>query len=218
MKVLIACEFSGVVRDAFRALGHEAWSCDLRECEPSPWSEYHIVCDVRKVLGWNEPKFDLLIAHPPCTHLSLSGARWATDHWVKREDKPDRWHDGSAKRTAMAEAAEFFRLLLDCDIPRRCIENPMSRASTLVAPKSQTIHPWQFGHPEQKTTWLWLRNLPPLEPTDNVYDRMMALPKRERERIWSMPPGPEREKMRSVTYSGIAKAMAEQWGKLPLLS
>jgi hypothetical protein len=158
--------------------------------------------------------WDLLIAHPPCTHLSLSGNRWLKDHWVKRKPpKKDRWHDGAKKRAALKAAAEFFRALLDCPIPRRALENPMSRASTLVAPKSQTVHPWQFGHPEQKTTWLWLRNLPPLTPTHDVHEEMMKLPKNQRERIWSMAPGPEREKLRSVTFQGIANAMAEQWGQ-----
>lgn len=213
LRVLVGCEFSGTVREAFRALGHDAWSCDLRASSDN--SPYHIRGDILTmrcggfgVLDWN---WDLGIFHPPCTNLSLSGARWATDHWVKRKDKPSRWHDGTAKRAARDRDAEFFRSLLDCKIPYRCIENPMSMASTLVAPKSQTIHPWQFGHPEQKTTWLWLRNLPPLKPTEIVYEEMMALPKAQRERIWSMPPGPEREKLRSITYLGIARAMAQQW-------
>lgn len=163
-------------------------------------------------MGVRHGTWDLLIGHPPCTHLSLSGARWCTDHWVKRKNKPDRWHDGSEKREKRTEAAQFFKDLLNCRIPRRCIENPMSMASTLVAKKNQEIHPWQFGHPEQKTTWLWLRNLPPLQPTKNVYEEMMKLPRNQRERINFMPPGPEREKLRSITYQGIADAMAEQWG------
>lgn len=207
MRVLVACEFSGVVREAFRFRGHDAWSCDLRESEDG--SPFHLCRDVLSVLdqGW-----DLMIAHPPCTNLSLSGVRWATDHWVKRKKKPWRWHDGAEKRRKQANGAEFFRLLLECDIPRKCLENPKSMASTLVAPKSQTIHPWQFGHPEQKETWLWLRGLPPLMSTNDVYAEMMKRPKNQRERIWSMPPGPEREKLRSVTFQGIADAMADQWG------
>lgn len=207
MKILVACEFSGIVRDAFSKRGHDAWSCDLR---PSSIPGNHIIRDVRDILldGW-----DLMIAHPPCTHLSLSGARWLTDHWVKRKPpKLPRWHDGSAKRSAQIEAVKLFKELLYCGIPKRCIENPMSMASTLVVRKSQTIHPWEFGHPEQKTTWLWLRNLPELIPTNNVYEEMMKLPKNQRERIWSMAPGPEREALRSMTFHGIANAMAEQWG------
>lgn len=183
MRVLIACEFSGIVREAFRARGHDAWSCDLRGSEDG--SPHHIQGDAMEAVKQN---WDVLIAHPPCTHLSLSGARWLTDHWIKRKNKPDKWHDGSAKRAAQKLAVEFFRALLHCDIPMRCIENPMSMASTLVAPKSQTIHPWQFGHPEQKTTWLWLRNLPALQPTKIVYEEMMKLPKNQRERINFMPP------------------------------
>ncbi len=154
-----------------------------------------------------------MIAHPPCTHLSLSGARWMKDHWIKprKKDKPPRWHNGEPKRMAQIEAIEFFRTLLDCDsIPLRCLENPMSVASSLVAPKNQTVHPWQFGHPEQKTTWLWLRGLSPLLPTNNVREEMMLLPKRERERVWWLGSGSEKE--RSITFPGIAEAMAEQWG------
>lgn len=213
MRVLIACEFSGVVREAFRARGHDAWSCDIRPA--SDGSEFHLQSDVLDII--DQPSrmlrhsFQLLIAHPPCTHLALSGARWLTDHWVKRKSG-NRWHDGSEKRAKQAESVTFFRALLDCGIERRCIENPMSMASRLVAPKSQTIHPWQFGHPEQKTTWLWLRGLPPLSPTNNVYEEMMELPKNQRERVWSMPPGPEREMLRSITFQGVASAMAEQWG------
>lgn len=208
MRVLVACEFSGIVREAFRKQGHAAWSCDLRPS--SDGSPYHIQGDCLAILegGW-----DILVAHPPCTHLSLSGNRWLKDHFVKQKDKPPRWHDGSRKREKQKQAIEFFRSLLNAPIPLRCIENPMSQASSLVAPKNQTIHPWEFGHPEQKTTWLWLRGgLPPLSPTKNVYREMMALPKSQRERIWSMPPGPEREMLRSVTYQGIADAMASQWG------
>jgi hypothetical protein len=207
MRVLIACEFSGVVREAFRKLGHDAWSCDLRPADDK--SHFHIQGDCLAVLnqGW-----DLMIGHPPCTHLALAGNRWLKDHWVKRKKKPDRWHDGSAKREAQKQSVEFFKALLNAPIPMICIENPMSQASRLVAPKTQTIHPWQFGHPEQKTTWLWLKNLPHLRPTKNVHAEMMLLPKSQRERIWSMPPGPQREKMRSVTFQGIADAMAQQWG------
>lgn len=200
-RVLVACEFSGTVRSAFAEIGCDAWSCDLR---PTEIPGNHLQCDVLSILddGW-----DLMIAHPPCTHLSLSGARWCTDHWVKNK-KGDWWHDGSTKRRQRSEAAEFFRALLNAPIEWICIENPMSMASTLVSPYTQEIHPWQHGHGEKKTTWLWLKNLPPLIPTNIVEGRD--------DRIFRMPPGPEREKERSRTYFGIAQAMANQWGTLIL--
>ncbi len=207
LRVLVACEFTGTVRQAFRIRGHDAWSCDFREAEDG--SPFHLTGNCMDFLdmGW-----DLLIAHPPCTHLALAGNRWLNDHWVKLKDKPPRWHDGSGKRAALVDSVALFKALLNCSIPRRCIENPMSTASTHVAPKTQTIHPWQFGHPEQKTTWLWLRGLPNLKPTKIVYDEMMRLPKAQRERINWMSPGPDREKERSRTYQGIADALAEQYG------
>lgn len=200
MKVLIACEFSGVVRREFRKLGHDAWSCDLLPADDG--SEFHIQGDVLPLLnqGW-----DMMIAHPPCTHLSLSGARWCVDHWIKRKSG-DVWHDGSVKRQQRQEAAAFFKALWDAPIHRICLENPMSMASTLVAPKTQVIHPWQFGHGERKTTWLWLKNLPPLQPTNIVEGR--------EQRIFKMPPSETRWKERSVTFTGIGEAMANQWGNL----
>lgn len=202
MRVLIAYEYSAIVRDAFRNMGHDAWSCDLRPTEGDP--AWHLQGDVLPHLtdGW-----DLMIGHPPCTHLSLSGARWATDHWVKLKGRDfGRWHDGSEKRRLRDEAASFFRALWQAPIPRICLENPMSMASTLVAPKTQVIHPWQHGHGEQKQTWLWLKNLTPLLPSNIVAGR--------EQRIWKMPPGPGREKERSRTFPGIARAMADQWGNL----
>lgn len=201
MKMIVACEVSGIVAKAFRDQGHEAWSCDLR---PSEKSEWHIQGDVRDWL--NRGGCDLMIGHPPCTHLALSGARWCTDHWVKLKNKPARWHDGSEKRKSRDEAIEFFKLLWESNIPSICLEQPMSIASTRVAPKTQTIHPWQFGHGEVKTTWLWLKNLPLLRPTNIVEGRD--------DRIHRMPPGKDREKNRSRTYQGIADAMADQWGAM----
>jgi hypothetical protein len=198
-RILIACEFSGTVREAFKARGWDAWSCDLR---PTEIPGQHIEGDVIPVLSQN---WDMMIGHPPCTHLSNSGARWGVDHWVKRKNG-NRWHDGSAKRKARGESVEFFKTLLNAQIPRICLENPMSMAFTLVAPMTQIIEPWQFGHGEKKQTWLWLKNLPPLLPT-NIVDRRES-------RIHKMPPGPEREKERSKTYPGIAKAMADQWSNL----
>lgn len=192
MKVLIACEFSGVVRDAFRALGHDAWSCDLL---PSDRLGPHTQGDVLAILdqGW-----DLMIAHPPCTHLCSSGARWF-----------------AKKQAEQLAAIAFVKLLWAAPIARIAIENPIGVLSTRFAKPTQIIQPWQFGHPETKATCLWLRGLPPLHPTNDVRDVMLSLPLKERTRIHYASPGPERWKLRSVTYSGIAAAMAAQWGALP---
>ena len=184
MKVLVACEFSGTVREAFRALGHEAWSCDLLPCDDV--SAHHYQCDVRHVLdgGW-----DLMIAHPPCTHLAVSGARWFKH-----------------KQAEQAEALEFVRLLLDAPIPRVALENPVSIISSHIRKPDQVVHPWQFGHGETKATCLWLKNLPPLTPTQVVEGRQ--------NRVHRLPPSADRWKLRSLTYPGIAAAMAAQWGGL----
>lgn len=182
MRVLVACEFSGVVRRAFRERGHDAWSCDLLEAEDS--QEFHIRGDVLNVLesGW-----DCLIAHPPCTHLAVSGARWFKE-----------------KRNEQVVALEFVRALLNAPISRIALENPVSVISTRIRKPDQIIQPWQFGHGETKATCLWLKNLPPLKPT-NIVDGREA-------RVHRAPPGPDRWKERSRTFPGIAKAMAEQWG------
>lgn len=202
MKVLVYCECSGRVRSAFRRRGHDAWSCDIL---PADDSDSHHILEVpggRSVLEDNPEQWDLMIAHPPCTYLALCQ--------IWRKYKP-----GQEWRKPKEDAAvDFFRKCYEAKIPRICVENPMSVASTRVAKKSQTIHPWQFGHPEQKTTWLWLRNLPPLMPTQNVRAEMMLLPRNVRERIHYMPPGPNRSSERDKTFPGIAEAMAEQWGHL----
>ena len=191
MRVLVACEFSGVVRSTFRAFGHEAWSCDLLPAEDQ--SPFHIRGDVRGHLlpqrlngGWT---WDLMVAHPPCTHLAVSGARWFKD-----------------KQAEQAEALDFVRLLLDAPIPRICLENPISIISSRIRKPDQIIQPWQFGHGEVKATCLWLKNLPPLVPTDIVAGRVA--------RVHRMPPGPDRWKERSRTLEGIALAMASQWSVL----
>jgi len=185
MRVLVACEYSGAVRDAFRSRGHDAMSCDLLPTEtPGP----HYQGDVLDVIadGW-----DLMIAHPPCTHLSVSGAR----------------HFAAKRADGRQQAAlQFVRALMLAPIPRICIENPVSVISSAIVPATQTIQPWQFGHGETKATCLWLLNLPPLEPTDVVDGR--------EPRIHMMPPGPDRWRERSRTYTGIADAMAAQWGEL----
>jgi hypothetical protein len=181
MRVLVACEFSGVVRDAFAAQGHDAWSCDLI---PTTKGDKHIVGDVQNILtdGW-----DLMIAHPPCTHLCVSGARWFKD-----------------KLPEQAEALWFVDMLLNAPIPKIALENPISIISTRIRKPDQIIQPWQFGHGETKATCLWLKNLPKLLPTDIVEGREA--------RIHRLPPTPDRWKLRSITFEGIAKAMAQQWG------
>src|ERR1700742_5164234 len=182
MKILIACEFSGIIRDAFRACGHDAISCDLLESERvGP----HIRADVRPVI--HSQKWDMMIAHPPCTHLAVSGARWFKD-----------------KQHEQAEALEFVRELMNADIPRICIENPVSVISTRIRKPDQIIQPWQFGHGETKATCLWLKNLPLLQPTDVVDGRTP--------RVHHASPGPDRWMERSRTMLGIADAMAVQWG------
>lgn len=181
MRVLVACEFSGAVRDAFIARGHDAMSCDLLPTEvPGP----HHQGDVRDILGEG---WDLLVAHPPCTHLAVSGARWFKD-----------------KRAEQAEALAFVRLLLDAPIPRVALENPVSIISSRIRKPDQVVQPWMFGHGETKATCLWLKGLPRLLPT-NVVDGREA-------RVHRMPPGPDRWKERSRTFQGVAQAMAEQWG------
>ena len=186
MRVLVACEYSARVRDAFRRRGHDAWSCDLLECEGAP--QWHITHPVEQVLadGW-----DLMIAHPPCTHLAISGAR----HFHRKQHE-------------QAHALEFVRLLMAAPIDRWCIENPVSVISSAIAPPHQIIQPWQFGHGETKATCLWLKNLPKLRPSNCVTGR--------KNRVWLMPPGPDRWRDRSRTYEGVADAMAEQWGAASL--
>jgi hypothetical protein len=183
MRVLIACEYSGRVRDAFLAKGHEAMSCDLLPTDmPGP----HHQGDVLDVIndGW-----DLMIAHPPCTHLAVSGAR----HFA-------------AKQTSgvQQEALEFVKRLLDAPIAKIALENPISIISSRIRKPDQIIQPWHFGHGETKATCLWLKGLPLLTPTQVVEGRA--------DRIHKMPPSPDRWKLRSTTYQGIANAMAEQWG------
>lgn len=187
MRVLVACEESGRVRRAFRGYGHDAWSCDLLPAADGE-TFYHLQGDVRDALS--EP-WDLMIAHPPCTHLSVSGARWFKE-----------------KAQEQAEALEFVRTLLRAPIPRIALENPVSIISSKIRKPDQIIHPWMFGHGETKATCLWLKNMPKLVPTDEVKGR--------EQRVWKMGPSPERARLRSTTYLGIADAMASQWGSLPV--
>ena len=206
MKVLVACEESQEVCKAFRARGHEAYSCDVQE--PSGGHpEWHILGDALEAVKGGSVttmdgrvhaigKWDLLIAHPPCTHLAVSGARWFTE--------------GVKPLSLKYEAAAFFLKFAEADVEKIAIENPICVMSTLYRKPDQIINPYQFGHPEQKKTSLWLKNLPTLQETDNVYDYMMSLPEKERAKVWWMGSGHAKE--RSKTYPGIAKAMAEQWG------
>jgi hypothetical protein len=181
MRVLIACEYSGRVRDAFRRRGHDAMSCDLLPTEaPGP----HHQGPVEELLT---DRWDLMIAHPPCTHLAISGSR---HFWRKQQEQ--------------AEALDFVRLLMAAPIDRWCIENPVSVISSAIKQPNQIIQPWQFGHGETKSTCLWLNNLPLLKPTEIVEGR--------ENRIHRMPPSAERWRDRSRTYAGVAEAMGEQWG------
>jgi site-specific DNA-cytosine methylase len=198
MKVLIACEFSGIVRESFRRRGHDAWSCDLLPAEDG--SQFHIQGDAleaskpRDISGTGANArilmpWDLMIAHPPCTHLAVSGARWF-----------------KIKRDVQAKALEFVRALMNAPVERIAIENPISIISSRIRKPDQIIQPWQFGHGEVKATCLWLKNLPKLIPTDIVDGREA--------RVHRMPPSPDRWKERSRTFHGIANAMADQWGSL----
>lgn len=216
MNVLVGCEFSGVVREAFRARGHNAWSCDLLAADDN--SPFHIQADLNFVLNypmrvygpWTSIKWDLLIAHPPCTYLCNSGVRWLFGGKGHTPD-PTRWQQ-------MREAANFFGILWAqrlIRIKHVAIENPIMHrhardlifGKTTNGTQTQTIHPWQFGHPETKTTCLWLSDrLPKLQPTNIVEGRTP--------RVHHESPGPDRWKRRSITYQGIADAMAEQWGSL----
>ena len=192
MRVLVACEYSGRVRNAFLKRGHDVMSCDFLESEDN--SPYHYVGDVRDLL---DQHWDLLIGHPPCTHLAVSGAR----------------HFAAKKASGVQdEALDFVRMLMNAPIHRIAIENPVSIISSRIRKPDQIVHPYQFGHPEQKATCLWLKNLPLLQPTNDVQEYMKTLPKSERERVHRMPPGPDRWKERSRTYQGIADAFAAQWG------
>lgn len=203
MRALVGCEFSAVVRDALRAVGVDAYSCDLLPCEGD--SRWHIQGDVLDVLddGW-----DLGIFHPHCTYLANSGVKHL--HITKQRSEklvgPARW-------VAMFEGAEFFNALWRCRIPRVAIENPIPHkyARTLVGRYSQTIQPYQFGHPETKRTCLWLRGLPKLVETNNVKHLMRDLPKSETDRVHMASPRDDRWKERSRTLPGIAWAMAAQW-------
>lgn len=187
MRVLVACEFSGVVRRAFQVRGHEAWSCDLLPPEDG-LNKWHLEGDVRDWLS-RDDRWDLMIAHPPCTYLTRAGARWM-----------------KGRLPQMEQAIAFVKELLFAPIPRICVENPPGVLSRAVRKPDQSIQPWQFGHGETKETHFWLVGLPPLRPTNIVEGRVP--------RVHYAAPGPNRWKERSRTLSGIAEAMADQWGGL----
>lgn len=193
MRVLCACEESQAVTIEMRRLGHEAYSCDLLPCSGGH-PEWHIQCDALEVckLAW-----DMVLAFPPCTHLSSSGARWFAD---KRRDGRQQMGVG------------FFLAFTALDhVPKVAIENPVGIMSKLYRKPDQIIQPWMFGHPETKATCLWLKGLAPLTPTDDVREAMVRMEEREAHRIHHMPPDPDRARMRSRTYPGVARAMVEQW-------
>ena len=196
MKILIACEYSGRVREAFRKLGHDAWSCDLLPSDDN--SPYHLIGDVRGLLN---DEWDMIIAHPPCTYLTNAGVSWL-------HKQPERWHK-------MREGAELFKEILDAPAQYICVENPIMHkyaVEIIGRRQDQVLQPWMFGHMERKATCLWLKNLPKLEPTNNVKEEMLKLPKNRQQRLHYLPPSPDRWKLRSTTFQGIANAMAEQWG------
>lgn len=196
MRILIACEASQLVCKAFRAKGHEAFSCDLEDCYGGH-PEWHIKGDA--IAEAYSGKYDMMIAHPPCTFITNSGVRWLYNKDGSKN--ADRWQN-------LLWARRFFIDLLNAPIKHKGIENPIPHKHASLPKYTQLIQPWQFGHGETKATCLWLVNLPELQPTDIVSGR--------EQKIWRMPPGPERTKLRSKTYEGIALAMADQWSKLIL--
>lgn len=196
MRVLVACEESQVVTSEFRRVGHEAYSCDLLPTS-GRHPEWHIQADALEVVKMD---WDMVLAFPPCTHLSSSGARWF----------PEKRRDGRQQR-----GVGFFLAFTALDhVPMVAIENPTGIMSSLYRKPDQVIQPWMFGHPETKATCLWLKGLPPLVPTNDVRDQMVGMTEAQRARVHHMPPGPERGKLRSKTYTGVAEAMATQWGCL----
>ena len=188
----MACEESQAVTKELRRLGHEAFSCDIETCSGGH-PEWHLQEDVTPLL---KQRWDMIIAFPPCTHLAVSGAAWFEQ---KRKDGRQQ------------AAIDFFMLFVNAECERIAIENPVGIMSTIYKKPSQIVQPYEYGHMEQKKTCLWLKGLPLLQPTNNVYAQMMELPKNKRERLHYLPPSPERAKLRSKTFPGIAKAMAEQW-------
>ena len=207
MKILIACEYSGTVRDAFIKRGHQAISCDLLPTDV-PGPHYHgSVFDL--IDENNNNDWDMMIAHPPCTYLTVTGNKWM---------KPEFAHRFPDRHKQREEALEFFKRLFECKIPRICLENPVGVVSTMYRKPTQYVQPWQFGDPHSKKTGLWLKNLPALVPTKIVEPQFHIYKDGRKDPIWHMEsmrlPPLERMKYRSKTFQGIADAMAEQWGNL----
>jgi len=193
-RILIACEFSGTVREAFKKVGWDAWSCDIL---PTEIPGNHIQDDVLNHLGGG---WDMMIAHPPCTYLTNSGVTWL--------------HKDAKRWIELFNAALFFKKLLNANIPKICVENPIQHkyAKAFINQEyTQIIQPWMFGHPESKATCLWLKGLPELKETDNVKEEMLSLPDNQRQRLHYLPPSEDRWKLRSKTFQGIADAISEQW-------
>jgi len=200
MKILVACEESQVVCKAFRAKGHEAYSCDIQDCSGGK-PEWHLIGDALHII--KTQKWDMIIAHPPCTYLCNSGVQWLSK-------VPGRVND-------MMDGARFFKAIMDTDCDNIAIENPIPHkyaVKEIGRKYDQIVQPWMFGHMERKATCLWLKGLPKLKETNNVKEEMLKLPKREQQRLHYLPPSKDRAKLRSKTYQGIADAMAEQWGVL----
>jgi len=193
MQILVACEESQVVTNEFRKLGHEAYSCDILPCSGGH-PEWHLQQDVTPLLNI---EWDMLLAFPPCTHLAVSGAAWFEE---KRKDGRQQ------------QAIDFFMLFAKAPISRIAIENPIGIMSTIWRKPTQIIQPWMFGHPERKATCLWLDGLPKLVETNNIENEMLQLPRNKQHKLHYLPPSPNRSVLRSKTFPGIAKAMAEQWG------
>ena len=203
MRVLVGCEESQAVTKAFRDRGHEAYSCDIQECSGGH-PEWHITGDVFDAIT-NNGQWDIIILHPPCTALAVSGNAWYGYGMAKHQERSH----------ALAWTRDLWNVAKLHALVGVALENPVGVLTKHPDfGKPQYVQPWMFGHKEQKKTGLWLHNLPKLSETDNVYDAMMELPKNERERMHYMSPSAERGKLRSKTYDGIAQAMAEQWGKL----
>ena len=199
MRVLVACEFSGVVRDAFRKRGHDAWSCDLLPCEADP--QWHIQGDALEAIkqGW-----DMMIAHPPCTYLTVAANKWMKPEYADRF--PTRPQDREA-------AVEFFMAFINAPVDKICVENPIGIMSSHYRQPDQVVQPWMFGHGETKATCFWLKGLRPLAPTHLPNDMFAEQEPEEREqRLHKLPPSKDRWKLRSTTFPGIAAAFADQWG------